>query len=560
MSRKLDAISVEILWARLLGMVDQAAVALMRTAFSGVVRDSHDFACVLCDDTGAMVAQDSRGTPGLAGPMPFVMRNFLAAFPPETLHEGDILLTNDPWMATGHLLDLTIATPIFFHGRLQGFALCCAHQIDIGGRKATLESREVYEEGLNIPFCKFHERGIENDLVLRFLRANVRVPDMVIGDLRAQVTANALLAESVRELLADEDLPDLHALRDEIVGRTEAATRAAIVRVPDGRYEATTWIDRRYDRNGKLTEPIRLQCALIVTGDRLTIDFEGSSPQVEAAINATPVGLMQAYTLFGIKSLLDPELPNNEGFVRCIDVVAPAGSILGATFPASVTGRNAVVHFIPEMIYEALAQVMPERVIAGCGSVPSWAESFSGKRHDGTAFAHYLFLRGGMGGRPHSDGVSCISFPSNSANLPVEVFEAEAPALVEKKELMVDSAGPGEYRGGLGQEISIRILGGALGPAGPVVCGVRGGRLDYDVPGILGGSPAPRAEFVFNGENIRAGRQLLLQPDDRIVFRVPGGGGYGPVARRDPERVKEDVRLGYISPAAARERYGVAPD
>jgi len=557
MAKKLDPITIEILWARLLGMVDQAAVALMRTAFSGVVRDSHDFACVLCDDTGQMIAQDSRGTPGLAGPMPFVMRNFLEAFPPESLSEGDILLTNDPWMATGHLLDLTIATPIWYAGRLQGFALCCAHQIDIGGRKATLESREVYEEGLNIPFCKFHERGVENDLVVRFLRANVRVPDMVVGDLRAQVTANAQLVRSVQELLADEELADLHELRDEIVGRTEASTRAAIQRIADGRYEATTYIDRRYDRDGKLTEPIRLQAALIISGDQLIIDFEGSSPQVEAAINATPVGLMQAYTLFGIKSLLDPELPNNEGFVRCIDVRAPKGSILGASFPAAVTGRNAVVHFIPEMIYEALAGVMPHRVIGGSGSVPSWAESFSGKRKDGQAFAHYLFLRGGMGGRPQSDGVSCISFPSNSANLSVEVFESEAPAIFEKKELMRDSAGAGEHRGGLGQQVVIRVLDGDLGAAGPVVCGVRGARLDYDVPGILGGAPAPRARIIFNGEEIRAGRQLLLRAGDRIDFQVPGGGGYGPVEKRDPAKVREDVRLGYVSADEAESVYGV---
>ena len=554
---KLDPVKTEVYWARLLSAVDEAAMTLIRTAFSGIVRDNHDFACGLLDATGRLLAQDTMGTPGLAGPMPITMGHFLAAYPASALRPGDVLITNDPWKVAGHLSDTTLLTPLFSEDTLVGFAMCVAHQMDIGGRGMTTETRDVYEEGLWIPILKLYDAGVANESLFAIIRHNVRIPEMVVGDLRAQLASNEIAGRHLLRLVQEIGPDGVLALADEITDRTEASTRAAIERVPDGTYRSVALIDRRPDASGALGDPLRVEVAVTVTGSNVLVDFAGTSPQVEVGINACLYGLTMAYALMGLKSALDPLLPINGGFLRPITITAPEGCLMNPLHPAPVQGRTQVAHFAVEGVLRALASAIPERVIAGCGSLPSWNQQVTGRLWNGRSYIHFFPIRGGLGARPDSDGVSCLSFPSNVATLPVELLEAESSVIFERKEFLPDSAGAGRFRGGVGQELVLRVQGTAARPAQPVAIGMSGGRMDFEVPGLHGGGAAPKGVVEINGKPVRTGHQWALQPGDVVRYRVPGGGGcYDPLTR-DPERVRADVRAGLVSLEAAARLYGV---
>lgn len=548
----LDPITLEMLWRRLNATVDELAATLVRTSFSTVVRDVNDYACSIFDADARLLAQSSESTPGLCGPLGSMLRHMLQVYPRDALRPGDVLIGNDPWSGTGHHNDITVATPAYHDDRLIGFAVCTAHHTDIGGRRATTESRDNYEEGLRIPVRKIYRAGVANDDVFAFIRENVRSSDKVVGDLRAQFAANHVASQRLRDICVEQAWDDLQVLADEVVARSEALTRAEIAKIPNGVYEHEAPIDVVDGAT------ITIRTAVRVSDDEIVVDYAGSSAQVARAINAT-LTYASAYTVFALKCVLNVPVPMNEGTLRPLRVTAPPGSILNATFPAPVFARTAVGNFLAEMVMTALARVLPDRVTAGSGATPLWAQYLLGRRRDGAEFAPLNAANGGLGARANQDGVSCLAFPFNIANTPVEILESEVPVLCEKRALWVNSAGPGRFRGGLGQEFVLRVLGGEFGPDGSMLMGFRGGRFYFPVPGLLGGGEAPKAELLVNGKPETSGRQVVLTPGDVVTCRIPGGGGIGDPWERDRGRVEQDLKNGLITEDHARARYGWTP-
>jgi N-methylhydantoinase B/oxoprolinase/acetone carboxylase alpha subunit len=480
------------------------------------------------------------------GPM---LRHMLTVYSTEKLLEGDVLIGNDPWNGSGHHNDIFVVTPAFHRGILIGFAACGAHHVDIGGRRATTESRDNYEEGLRIPVRKLFNAGKPNEDVFAFIAANVRLSQTVLGDMRAQFSANHVGCERLKDICAERGWDDLQILSDEIVGRSEEIARSEVSRIPDGTYTHETPIDII---DG---DTITLKVSVSVRGDSITVDFYGSSPQVRRAINCT-LTYTAAYTYFAIGALLNLPVQPNEGTLAPIKVVAEKGTVLNAAFPAPVFARTSIGNFVPELIFSALAPALPDRVVAGSGATPLWAQYLFGKRRDGTEFAPLNSANGGLGARANQDGVSCLTFPVNIGNTPAEILESEIPVLVKRRELWVDSAGPGRFRGGLGQQFELEVLDGDIGPLGPILIGFRGGRFHFPVPGFLGGNAAPNGRLMINGKSATSGGDASVLPGHTIICQIPGGGGLGDAKKRRRDLVMRDLEYGYVSREQAHNCYG----
>ncbi|MEJ7929183.1 hydantoinase B/oxoprolinase family protein [Ramlibacter sp. AN1015] len=551
-AHKIDPILLEMYWRRLVSIVGELGSTLRRTSFSTVVRDIGDYGCAVFDARARLLAQTPDSTPGLCGPLGSMLRAFLVAHPPATLVEGDVLIGNDPWAGSGHHNDVSIMLPIFHRARLIGFVITCCHHVDIGGRRATTESRDNYEEGLRIPMLKFYRAGEVNADVMAFIQANVRSSETVVGDLGAQVSACHVGSERMRELCSELGTADLQGLADEIVARSEEVTRAEIRKLRKGTFRHEALVDIVGG------DTLTIRTAVTVEDDRIVVDFSGSSPQVAPAINCT-LTYTSAYTVFGVLCMLDLPVAVNEGTLAPIQVVAEEGSVLNCRFPAPVFGRTAIGNFLPDLVYQAIAPAAPERVCAGAGATPMWGQYMFGKRSDGENFAPFNVASGGLGARAAKDGVSCLAFPYNVGNTPAEVIESEVPVIVEERSLWEDSAGPGKYRGGLGQRYVLKMLEGDLGPVGDVLASFRGGRFIHPPEGVLGGGHAPRGFLSIRGESQDAGRQVVLRAGDRIVSHIPGGGGYGDPRERSREAVARDLRDGLITLDHARTHYGWEP-
>jgi N-methylhydantoinase B len=544
-----DPITFQVLWSRLISIADEVSATLVKTAFSHVVRDNHDYSIGLYDAEGRMLAQSTQCTPGQIGAMPKVMKDFLKRYPAHTLMPGDILITNDPWFGSGHTPDVFVAAPAFRGTRLVGFAVNSAHHIDFGGRLSAPDARDVYEEGLIIPIMKLYAAGQPNADLLDMIARNVRMPDKVIGDLRAQIAANWVGARRLVELMDERGLDDLAALTGQILDHTEAAMRTAIAEAPDGVYRHEVTLERP-DPDGK---PIRIVCKVEIAGDSVHVDFTGTTEQVALPINAV-TNITYAYTVFPIKCALHPHIPANEGCFRPVRMTVPEGTCLNPRFPAAVRFRTSLVYYVVEAIFGALAQAIPNKVMAPSGTYPLWLANLAGEFDDGAPFVMHFNAQGGTGARRDRDGVSTLVFPPNVASTPVELLEVEAPLLCERKALVPDSGGPGRHRGGLGQEIIIRNVSRA-----PVVASVIGGRFHEGAPGLDGGARGGTGDIAVNdGAPLGKSSQVLLAHGERIRMRFPGGGGFGDPHERAPEAVLADVRRGFVSVARARDEYGVA--
>ena len=550
MPRNLTPLETELLWRRLVTTVDEAATTLVRTSFSSVIRDFHDYACAIFDPAGRMLAQSTHSTPGLLGILPFTIPNFLGHAGFRAALPGDVFVTNDPWLASGHLIDITVATPVFRRGELVAYVMVVVHHLNVGGRLATLESRDVYEEGLKIPILRLYRQGEPEEAVFEFIRANVREPDKVIGDIRAEVAASHAAAKRLAAIMDDAQLDALGPLADEIIRRSEASMRRAIRALPEGAFEAEMTLSGVAGYN----LPVRLALRVAIRDGGIHLDYAGSSGQIPRAINVT-LNMTRSYSVYPLKCLLDPEVPNNEGCMRPIVIDAPEGSVLNARFPAATWGRTVLAHMLPELIMRCLARAVPERLIAGSGSTPLWYGNFTGRRRDGRSFYAVVTFNGGLGARGARDGISCLSYPANVASIPVEVIEGDAPIVFDAKSFAMDSAGAGRQRGGVGQRVVIRVPQDA-DLDGHILAGVRGGRFGVPIYGLEGGAEVPEPVAEVNGKRIMLGTQIELRPGDTLVLTVPGGGGFGDPAQRDPERVREDVRDGLVSREAAARIYG----
>jgi N-methylhydantoinase B/oxoprolinase/acetone carboxylase alpha subunit len=547
----MDAVEVELLWKRLVTAVDEAATALVRTAFSSVIRDFHDYACAIFDTKGRLLAQSTHSTPGLLGILPYTIPNFLRHPGFLAARPGDVFITNDPWIASGHLIDITVAMPVFRGGAVAAYVLTVVHHLNVGGRVASLESRDVYEEGLKIPILRLCRDGREEEAVVAFIHANVREPDKVIGDVRAQVAASHAAAARLLEAMELAQLSSLLSLGDEITGRSEASMRQAIRALPDGVFPARMVLENV----AGYPHPLTLALQATVAGDEIRLDYSGTSGQIPRAVNVT-LNMTRSYSVYPLKCLLDPEVPNNTGCMRPIAIDAPEGSLLNATFPAPTWGRTIVAHMLPELVMQALAGSIPQRLVAGSGSTPLLYGNFMGRHADGQSFYAVVTFNGGLGARGTRDGISCVSYPANVASIPVEVIEHEAPLRFAQKSFTTDSAGAGRQRGGLGQRIEIRIPEDAA-LDGPIVAGIRGGRFGVPVYPLEGGQGAGHPTVSVNGHEVRFGSPFELRAGDVVVLMVPGGGGFGDPRDRPVEAVLADVRNEVVSAAAAKAVYGI---
>jgi N-methylhydantoinase B len=547
----MDPILLEVLWNRLVSVVEEQARALMRTSFTSVVREAGDLSAGLFDRRGRMVAQAVTGTPGHVNAMATSAHHFLEAFPVETLKPGDALVTNHPWQTSGHLNDFTVMTPIFRDDELVAFFGNCCHALDLGGRGFGADGRQVYEEGLFVPISRLFAGGEPNEELLKIVRANVRTPFEVVGDLYAQAGSNEVGGARLMEMMDEFDLSDIESLSDEVCSRSEAAMREAITEIPDGVYEHRTSTDG-------FDEPIELAVAVRVEGDEIVVDYEGSSPQSERGINVV-LNYTTAYTTFGVKCAISPDVPNNDGSFQPIRVTAPEGSILNARHPAPVGGRHIIGHFLPGLVHGALAKVVPERVLAQ-GADGLWNTQITGQKADGEPFTYVFFSGGGMGARPESDGLSATAFPSGIRGVPAEVIESISPVVMHKRELRPDSEGAGRHRGGFGQEMELGVRGGEAGEDGGFAWTLSAmyDRTRFPAPGMLGGGDGGAGSVrTASGDDLHPKRQQRIPAGERIILSLPGGGGYGNPLERDPELVRRDAEDGLVSVEHAREAYGV---
>ncbi len=558
---KLDPLQTQAMWHRIISIVDEAAVGLVRTSYSQVVRNFNDYACGIFDTEGNMLAHSTRTTTLFIGVMPYVMRQFLRVFPADTLKPGDALVTNDPWVGAGHTYDFCVASPIYQGEQLAGFAICIVHHMDVGGRMGTTESRDVYEEGIRLPMVKLYEAGRLSPMGAAIIGANVRAPDKLFGDLNAQLVANHVCEQGLLRMLSDYKAGPQHvrALSGDIRARSERSLRARIAALPDGVFKHALMLPPI----GRATD-IQLRLSLEIRGDEILIDYAGSSGEIPAAVNV-PMNMTRSYSVYAIKLAIDDTaVPNNEGSFRPISVSAPEGSLLNCRPPAPTWGRTMIAHHLPELIFGALEQVIPDRVMAACGSTPLITTRFGTRTRDGRFRFGMNSSMGGMGATARGDGPSCRGFPYNVSNIPIENMENDLPIIYLRKELLPDSGGPGRHRGGLGQVFEIEIADGELGPDSDLLMGVRGsGRKETSVApvqGRLGGHAGRGDSLTLNGVELEPGPQRLVKPGDRLRMAVPGGGGYGNPLERDVEQAARDVRLGYVSAAAALADYGVDVD
>jgi N-methylhydantoinase B len=550
MAQRFDPITLEIFWRRLISIVDEADASVGRTAFSSLLRDAHDYTCIFTDAKGRLLAQGTFCTPGQAGAMMLGVKRWIGMLPLESYKPGDIFITNDPWLLAGHLNDVCVMSPIFYNHRVVSFTACVFHHSDIGGRVSS-DNHDIYEEGLFIPPSKLYNAGTLNQAILDMVWWNVRTPEQVIGDIRSQIAANHVCSEKIIDMMKDVGLGTLDDLADQIIERTERSMRNAIEDIADGIYRYEGLIEGAGGR-----EEVKINVAVEVKGSDIIVDLDGSSPEVDWGSNVV-YNFTYAYVFMALKSMLDPEIPNNDGSTLPITLNAPEGSVVNCRFPAAVAARLQVGHFMTEMIYQALAPAMPKLVIACSGGTPAWMNVFYGRRHDGRNFHSVLIRGGGMGAGCQQDGRSCVIFPANGADTPCEIFESETPLIMEKKELLCDSGGVGKTRGGLGRETVFRVPDDEYAPRGPTAIAIQGGRFKYTAQGVFGGGPGSRSEFLINGIPQDPAALNFVNPSDIITFRNPGGGGYGDALDRDPERVEQDVINGYVSLEKAREDYGV---
>ena len=540
-----DPVSLEIFWSRLISIADESAAALLRTSFSTIVRESNDFATALMDANGDSLSENTAGIPSFVGILPRTLKHFLARYPKDQWRPGDIVMTNDPWMATGHLPDVTMAAPIFHRGRLVGFSGSIAHLPDIGGAPWGCDARELFEEGLRIPPLKFYSEGRQNADLTEMILGNVRVPDQVMGDLQAQVTSNRVCARRLAEFLDDAGMVDLTSLSRALQDRAEIAMRRAIEAVPDGVYHSSV------DADGFDADETHIECTITVKGSDLHIDYAGTSKQIGRGLNSV-MNYTYAYSVYPIKCALDPMTPRNEGSYRSVTVDAPLGSILNPRYPAPCNARQLTGHLLAGAIYGALAQAVPGKVTAESGSAPTLRSVYGGVDHQGNRFSQILFASGGMGASAVKDGLATTAFPTNAGAGSIEAFESISPMIVWKKEFRADSGGPGTFRGGLGQDVEVEVR-----SPEPVRLSLLSDRQKYAPRGLLGGKEGAMVSITLaDGTKPHPKSRSMLSPGDRLSMRFSGGGGYGDPGKRDPEAVARDVRDGYVSAEAAARDYG----
>ena len=542
--KNFDAIELEILWQRLISILDEVDQIIVRTTFSTILSEGRDFACILTDRQGASLCQSVLSSPSFCVVLPRTARVLLERFPTDELQPGDVLATNDPWQGTGHLPDYILLIPVFREGQVIAFIGTVSHMSDVGGHPNEIEGSDVFAEGLRMAPFKLYRGGQENDLAFSLIGANCRVPDLLLGDLRAMAGAAEIGAQRIREFLDDYGLVHLDDLAQTILNRSEQLMRAKIAALPDGCYRHELEIDGYLER-------VWLRTQVVIAGDEIEVCFAGTTDQTEAAAINASFNTTYATVVFPFKCALVPDIPNNEGLFRPISVNPPVGSILNARFPAAVKARAKTTNNLNQCIFGALHEVFGDQVEASNGGI--WPFVLSGAEEPYGNYLVDMLPHGGRGGQPTLDGMLPVAWPNNSTITPCEVMETRAPLRFRAKQLWTDSAGAGCHRGGLGQVIVFEHVGQE-----PMMFNLTPDRVATVPPGLAGGRPGAKGEVFINQEAVERFPPILLQPGDVVELRIGGGGGYGPAHQRPHALIAKDVAQGYLSPEKAHAHFGFA--
>ena len=537
-AESLNRIQAQILWDRLLAVVEEQAQILVRTAFSTTVREAGDLSAGVFDRGGRMLAQAVTGTPGHVNAMAASVGYFLERFPVDELQPGDVLLTNDPWHGTGHLNDFTVVTPVFRGSEPVALFAATSHIADVGGLGFGPDGRQVFEEGLNIPIGYLFQAGEANRVLLDILRANVRDPRSAEGDLYSLTACNQAGADSLLATMEEFGLQTLDGVGQMIVDHSRDAMLEEIRSLPRGRWCNEMRIDG-YD------EPVDLVCAVTISEDGLDVDFDGTSPVCAHGINV-PLTYTQAYASFGVRCVIGNEIPNNAGSLGVVRVTAPGGCILNAPRPAAVSARHAIGQMLPDVVLGCLEQALGGNVPAE-GASCLFGPVFLGGRgvipgSESESFVSNYFYAGGAGGRPGKDGLDCTAFPSGVRSTPVEITETTTPLLIWRKEYRPGSGGAGEFRGGVGQIMEFAHADGEA-----FVVSKMFDRIRHAPRGRQGGEPGATARvYIKNGPDLRGMGREVIPAGESMVLETAGGGGRGDPARRDPEAVERDRKNGLV--------------
>ena len=549
----IDAIHRQVTWDRLIAVVEEQAQTILRTAFGSVVREAGDLSAGVYDLAGRMVAQAVTGTPGHVNTMARAVEHFLVRFPVETMGPGDVFVTNDPWLGTGHLFDFVVVSPACLDGRPVALLASTCHVIDVGGRGFSAEARSVHEEGVLIPHMKLRDGGALNDDLLTILLANTRNPVEVRGDLLSLVSCNDTGAERLRAMMSEFGLASIEALADHVIERSRDAMRKAVRKVPNGRYRTEMELDG-YD------EPVFIRARMTVSDEEIVIDYGGTSRASAYGINS-PLCYTEAYTCFGLKCIVAPEVPNNHGSLSVFRTVAEPGSAVHPVHPSPVTARHVIGQMLPDAAFGCLAKALPGRIPAeSAGSI--WVLPFGNGRAEGggaasggdaTRFNVMNVGMGGTGARPGKDGLAVTAFPSGVGAIPVEVTESESPLVFWRKEFLPDSGGPGAFRGGLGQVIEV----GSTEEHSFTVSAATFDRMRNPPRGRDGGRPGRNgAARLASGPRFTDKAVHTIPPGDRLIVELPGGGGLGDPRQRSAELVRADLEAGYVTREGAKRDYG----
>ena len=546
----MSSVAYQVMWNRLISVVEEQAQALVRTAFSTSVREAGDLSAGVYNAAGQMLAQAVTGTPGHVNAMADAVPHFIRRIGAENIREGDVYITNDPWEGTGHLHDITVVSPSFHKGRHVGFFACTAHVVDIGGRGFGADAASVYEEGLYIPIMKFADQGRVNETLIHIVRGNVREPDQVVGDIYALATCNEIGDRRLTEMMDEFALSDLEGIGDFILDNSRRATLEKIAALPRAVADGAMRIDG-------FATPIDLKVRLTIAEDHLLCDFAGTSGVDKKGINV-PLVYTKAYACYALKCAIAPEIPNNAASLEPFRITAPEGSIVNATHPAPVALRHVIGHMIPDTVYDALDKILPATVPAeGAGCLCNFQVSLRPTVHGQGRRAEVLaFNSGGAGARPTVDGLNATAFPSGVMTMPVEATEHTGPVIIWRKELRPDSGGAGAMRGGLGQYMEVGATKGHEFDFSAMF-----DRVNHPARGRQGGHDGGPTTIAQDDGTPMQGKGKQFVPEGRrVVLGLPGGAGYGDPATRDPALVKRDLARGYISAKAAAEDYGMDAD
>ena len=551
MSKQFSDVANQVMWNRLISVVEEQAQALVRTAFSTSVREAGDLSAGVYDVEGNMLAQAVTGTPGHVNAMADAVPHFIRRIGRDNIFEGDVYITNDPWEGTGHLHDITVVSPSYHMGNLAGFFACTAHIVDIGGRGFGADAASVYEEGLYIPIMKFAEKGVVNQSLVHIVRGNVREPQQVVGDIYALATCNEIGQRRLVDMMSEYGIADLNGIAKFILENSRRATIERIAALKNGTAEAEMTVDG-------FATPITLKVNLSIEDERIVSDFEGTSPVDKKGINC-PLVYTKAYACYALKCAIAPEIPNNAASLEPFEVLAPENSVLNALHPAPVALRHVMGHLVPDTVYGALDQLLPGVVPAeGAGSLCNFQVSLR-PRTDEPAPADAVraevltFNSGGAGARPEYDGLNATAFPSGVMTMPAEATEHTGPIIIWRKELRPDSGGAGRQRGGLGQYMEVGAVEGHEFDISAMF-----DRAKYPARGRRGGFDGARTTIGQDDGTEMQGKGKQFVPHGRkVMMAFPGGAGYGKPSERDPALVKRDLVLGYISEDEARNNYGL---